>query len=206
MSEFLSITGLIILIAMAPGADFAIVTRNALKYSRRTAYLTSLGIGASLIIHSAYSIMGLGVVISQSLTLFRIVKFAGAFYLICLGLQGIFSREETRVEEQDRSTRTLPAGKAFQQGLFCNLLNPKAPLFFISFFSVVISPDTEAYIQVFYGAEIVVVVSLWFIILSTILSSSLVRSRVGRCQYYLSKVMGGFMVFLGVKIAALQQN
>lgn len=206
MYEFLSITGLILLVAMAPGADFAIVTRNALKYSRKTAYLTSLGIGGSLIVHSVYSVMGLGVVISQSLLAFRIIKYAGAAYLIYLGIRSLFSGEKRSVEACTRVEKSLPAGQAFRQGFLCNLLNPKAPLFFISFFSMVIGPQTAASVQIFYGAEIVVVVSCWFLLLSTILSSSAVRNSLGGFQYYVGKVMGGFMVFLGVRIAALQQH
>lgn len=206
MYEFLSITGLILLVAMAPGADFAIIMRNAVKYSRRTAYFTSLGIGGSLIVHTVYSIMGLGVIISQSLLLFRIIKYAGAAYLIRLGIMSLFSGDKTTVESHVRSERSLPDTEAFRQGFLCNLLNPKAPLFFISFFSMVIGPETEFRIQLLYGADIVVVISLWFILLSTILTSAVVRRGLGRFHYYVGKLMGGFLVFLGVRIAALRQH
>ncbi len=206
MYEFLSITGLILLVAMAPGADFAVVTKNALKYCRRTAYFTSLGIGGSLIVHTAYTLLGLGVVISQSLFIFRVIKYAGAAYLIWLGIKSLISREKTTVEDHAPSERSLPPAEAFRQGFLCNLLNPKATLFFISFFSMVIGPETDSRIQIFYAAEIVVVVSLWFILLSTILSSRVVRQGIGGFQYYIGKAMGGLLVILGVKIAALQQH
>ena len=206
MYEFLSITGLILLVAMTPGADFAMVTRNALRYSRRAAYFTSLGIGGSLVVHTLYSLMGLGVVISQSLFAFRLIKYAGAAYLIWIGVKSLLSSDRTEIENSALGSETLAAKEAFRQGFLCNLLNPKAPLFFISFFSVVIGPGTARHIQLLYGAEIVVVVSLWFILLSTVLSSPLVRKGLGGFHYYVGKVMGGVLVYLGVRIAIFQHQ
>jgi threonine/homoserine/homoserine lactone efflux protein len=89
MHEFFAVTLFMLLAAMAPGPDFAMVVRNAILYSRRAACFTALGIGAGLGVHTLYSVLGLAVVIAGSATLFGVIKYAGAAYLCYLGVRSI---------------------------------------------------------------------------------------------------------------------
>ena len=74
MQEFLSVSLLIILAAISPGPDFAIVTKNSLLYSRKAGIYTALGVSGSLLVHAVYCILGLALIISQSLLAFIIIK------------------------------------------------------------------------------------------------------------------------------------
>ena len=69
MYELLSITLIILLAAISPGPDFAVVTKNALLYSRKSGIFTAMGVSTSLLIHSTYCILGLAIVIAKSLLL-----------------------------------------------------------------------------------------------------------------------------------------
>ena len=80
MQEFLSITLLMMLAAISPGPDFAVVTKNSLMHSRRAGLYSALGVSASMLIHASYCVLGLALIISQSLFMFKLIKYAGATY------------------------------------------------------------------------------------------------------------------------------
>lgn len=77
---------------ISPGPDFLIVLRNALGLGRKHGIATALGIGSGLSIHMAYCIMGIGLIISQSIMLFSAIKYIGAAYLLWLGYKSVKSK------------------------------------------------------------------------------------------------------------------
>ncbi|MCB2218709.1 LysE family transporter [Desulfofustis glycolicus] len=201
MLEFIGITSFILLVAISPGADFAIIVRNSILYSRTTALFTALGIGGSLVAHTTYSLMGLALLISKSIFIFCILKYLGAMYLCYLGIKSIFSKEsEDTISEIDHKKKLLK-WQAFQQGFLCNLLNPKAPLFFISFYSVVIPTESDQLVKLLYGIESIVLITLWFVLLSVIISQKLVKEFFSKSKQFINKALGSAMLFFGVKLA-----
>src|SRR5690242_773964 len=92
--EFLAITLLIVLAAISPGPDFALVVKNSLAYKRTAGIYTALGVSCSLGIHATYSILGLAIIISKSLLLFSLIKYLGAAYLIYIGAQSLLAKRE----------------------------------------------------------------------------------------------------------------
>jgi RhtB (resistance to homoserine/threonine) family protein len=199
--EFIGITGFILLVAISPGADFALVVKNSLLYSRVSAFYTALGIGVSLIVHTTYSLMGLALVISKSLLFFTIIKYLGAAYLCYLGIKSIMEKEDKVNDDILMAKRTRRNWKSFQQGFLCNMLNPKAPLFFISFYSVIIPTESNQLVKLLYGIESVVLITLWFILLSIIISNKSVKAFFRKSKIYLTKILGGVMIFFGIKLA-----
>jgi hypothetical protein len=81
-----------------PGPDFAMVSRNSLLLSRRSGVLTALGIGAGVCVHVTYTLLGVGLLIQQSLWLFNLIKLAGAAYLIFLGIKMLRAKPATDEE------------------------------------------------------------------------------------------------------------
>ena len=205
MLEFLSITGFILLVAMAPGADFAIIVRNSLLYPRGQAVATALGIGASLIVHTTYSLAGLAIAISKSLMLFTIIKYVGAAYLTWLGIKTILEKNKTQEDFSSPDYTPITMAQAFGQGFLCNLLNPKAPIFFIAFYSVIIPAKSAFSTKLFYGAESVLVITAWFVALSMAITWPVVKNHISKAQNYISKALGGVMVFFGIRLAFLSR-
>jgi threonine/homoserine/homoserine lactone efflux protein len=78
---------------------------------------------------------------------------------------------------------------AFREGFVTNVLNPKATIFFLSVFTQVINPETSILTQALYGMMMASIVGTWFLILTTIINFSLVKSHIASVQYYLNKVM-----------------
>ena len=72
--------------AIIPGADFAMVLRQSIAHGRRAALFTSAGIATSILVHGSYTLLGIGVLVGQSLMLFNIIKWLGAAYLVWLAI------------------------------------------------------------------------------------------------------------------------
>src|SRR3990167_6518234 len=93
LPSILSLAGLNMIALISPGPDFAVVLRNSLIYSRKTALLTALGIALGLLVHVTYTLFGLGVIIRESTWLFFGVKYLGAGYLLYIGYKGLRAKK-----------------------------------------------------------------------------------------------------------------
>lgn len=154
MIEFLTITIFMILAAISPGPDFALVSKNSLCYSRKAGCYTSLGISFGILFHASYCVLGLGFIIAKSVWLFAIIKYMGATYLIYLGVKAMLAKRETTLEIGSHLAKCMTNTQAFRQGFLCNALNPKAILFFLALFTMIATPSTSIWLQIFYGLEV----------------------------------------------------
>ena len=205
MQEFLSISLLIMLAAISPGPDFAIVTKNSLSHSRETGIYTALGVSVSLLIHSVYCILGLAIVVSQSLLAFNLIKYVGAAYLIYIGLKSLWGKREAATFNMKHAKKAMTRFQAFYQGLLCNLLNPKAIMFLLAFFTLIVKPGHALSTEMGYGVEIAFIHMIWFSSLAMMLTHDYVKAGLNRVQYYVVKAMGALLVAFGVRIATLSQ-
>ena len=207
MSEFFAITLLIMLAAISPGPDFAIVTKNALLYSRKAGTFTAAGVASSLLIHATYCILGLAIIISQSLLAFSIIKYLGAAYLIYIGIKSLMAkRESTGPESLQIKHQHLSNWQAFRQGLLCNLLNPKAIMFLLAFFTLVVKPGVAPLTEIGYGIEIALIHLIWFSFLAYLLTHHYIKANLGKAQFYIVKVMGVVLIAFGARIATLSHG
>ena len=205
--EFAGLMAVFSLIIVAPGADFALVIRQCVVHGRRTALITSVGIGMSLLFHISYTILGIGLIVAKSLFLFSLLKWAGAAYLILLGIQSL--REPAfRMDQSPEgpSLQTVSAPKAFFMGFVTNALNPKPVLFFLSLFSALVSPQTPVVIQFTYGLGMASVLILWFAAVSLVLTKTAVRDRFLATGRWFNRVTGALFIGLGIKLALVQSR
>lgn len=203
MSEFMTVSFIIMLAALSPGPDFAMVVKNALLGNRRSAIFTALGVSSSLLIHSAYCMLGLAIIISQSLLLFSVIKYIGAAYLIYIGIKSLFAKDSVTQLSQQKNNETMSAYQGFMQGFLCNLLNPKAIMFILAFFTLIISPSSSWMQQFGFGVEIALIHFVWFTCLAVMITHETVRERLNRIQHYVIKVMGIALIGFGARIASL---
>ena len=179
-AEFLTIAVAHLFAVASPGPDFAIVTRQCVTGGTRAGVWTSLGVGAGILLHVAYCILGVALLLSQSPTLFSVTKFIAAAYLFYLGIQSIrLSMKPTSNGGKSPERVTTQPGKAFVLGFLTNGLNPKATLFFLALFTVVIDPTTPTSMQIIYGIYLAVATFAWFAMLSKIFGRPSVREARG---------------------------
>ena len=187
-----------------PGPDFAMVVKNTLSWTRRAGYFTALGITCGILFHMTYCLLGLAIIITSSSLLFKLIQYSGCIYLIYMGLHCLFAKRNA-FEKQEVGTVCaeikISDTRAFKQGLYCNILNPKASLFFLGLFTLVVHPDTRKLLQLSYCAEIAVITFSWFCFLTWLLSHQKISFYLHRCQQTVTKLMGIFLIFFAVRLA-----
>ena len=188
------------LAAASPGPDFVFVSQQTLANGRRTGLLCSLGIALGLSVHIAYSALGLATVVAHSSELLWWVKIGGGSYLIYLGSKGLRSRASTKQLVQGiKSSPTTPL-KTIVAGFLCNALNPKAPIYFLSLFTLVLSPDMPLYQITIFGLWIMLIQLGWFSFVVLVLSIPSVNTRFQRAGHWIDRVFGCAMILLGIKV------
>lgn len=187
---------------MSPGPDFAMVLKQSLAHGRRTAIWTSLGIGTACFVHVAYSLLGIGLLVAGSQMWFDAVKYAGAAYLAWIGVQSLRAKPRA-VTTGNGTAAGIPGDhSAFATGFLTNALNPKASLFFIALFSVVIDPQrTPKLIQAGYGVWMSVLTMVWFTIVSMVFTRDNVRRAFLSHGHWIDRALGVVFLALALSLA-----
>ncbi|QTH64277.1 LysE family transporter [Psychrosphaera ytuae] len=212
--EFMTIAIAHLIAVASPGPDFAVVLKNSIKYGRKTALITSVGVGTAILIHVAYALAGIGLVINSTPWLYDVLIVVAAAFLIYIGSGAVRSpkpeinsvgglgsaidansSDTTQIQNEQITSR-----KAFVIGFMTNGLNPKATLFFLSLFTVVISADTPMLVQGVYGVYLALATTAWFCSLSLLLSHKRVRAMFSEKGYLFDRIMGWVLILLAVHI------
>jgi threonine/homoserine/homoserine lactone efflux protein len=121
------------LMTVTPGLDTALVLRTATVEGARRAWFAAIGICLGCLAWGAVVATGLGVLLAASELAYAILRYAGAFYLLYLGLKLIFSNRASFGNATDGAPGDAGAALWFRRGLLTNLLNPKVGVFYVSF-------------------------------------------------------------------------
>ena len=122
-----------VLMTVTPGLDTALVLRTATVEGARRAFYAGLGICLGCLAWGAVVALGLGVLLAASELAYTILKWAGAAYLVWLGLKLILSRREEFGAAAEAGKGDAGTAVWFRRGLLTNLLNPKVGVFYVSF-------------------------------------------------------------------------
>lgn len=132
---------------LIPGPAVLYIVTRSIEQGRRAGFVSVLGIHAGTLVHVAAAAFGLSAILVRSSAAFSTVKYAGAAYLIYLGIRRIASKD-VEIELAPLETNRL-----FLNGAVVNILNPKTALFFLAFLPQFIDPDRNVTVQVlFFGA------------------------------------------------------
>ena len=203
LDQIAVIVSVTFLVMVSPGPDMVLVIRNTLISGRRAGLQTSTGILLGNLVHITYCVLGIGLVISQSIVAFSMLKYAGAAYLIYLGIMSFRSRAKVLDTAEIQGTRTNKAW--FVQGFVNNLLNPNGTLFYLGVFTVVITPDTSASAMlVLICTMMLVSASFWLLFVYT-MDRPTIRDLIERSQQTVNRIFGVLLVLLGMKLASTQR-
>lgn len=191
-----------LLAVASPGPDFAIVLKQSLAHGRRTAVWTSVGVGAAILLHVTYSLLGLGLLLQSSATWFNAAKYAGAAYIAWLGVQSLRAKPRDATALAGAASPAAPSTHgAFVTGFLTNALNPKATLFFISLFALVVSPHTPKPIQAAYGVWMALATMGWFSFVAVVFTREGVRHRFLRHGHWIDRALGVVFIALASVLA-----
>jgi threonine/homoserine/homoserine lactone efflux protein len=125
-----------LLLAISPGPGIFYVLARSLAGGRREGILSSFGTFVGGLFHVLAAALGVSAILAASAVAFHTVKYAGAAYLVWLGIRMIRTRNAEMAVSASR-----PSQGAFRQGILTEVLNPKTALFFLSFIPQFIAPE-----------------------------------------------------------------
>jgi threonine/homoserine/homoserine lactone efflux protein len=131
--------GAALVLLLIPGPAVLYIVARSVAQGRMAGFVSDLGIHSATLVHVLAAALGLSALLASSALAFSIVKWAGAAYLIWLGLRKIFGRAE-EVDADGNLPRHSHA-RLFRDGFIVNLLNPKTALFFLAFLPQFVEPE-----------------------------------------------------------------
>ncbi|MEU2615458.1 LysE family translocator [Micromonospora sp. NPDC007271] len=191
----------IVVLMITPGPDMMFVLANAVRYGARAGVVAALGVAAGEAVHVAAVVCGLAALVTASPVLFTAIRWAGAAYLIVLGirtLRGTGGPGAVAAEQDGR------AGRAFLRGLVTNLLNPKMILFSVAFLPQFVEPaagDVTAQLVLLGGLFVAVQLTV-DVALGAGAGRLAGRLADGRWSRRINRVCAVAFVALGLRLAA----
>ena len=126
------------LLNIAPGPDMLYVIGRSIGQGRRAGTVSALGVFVGCLVHIFVAAVGLAALLRSSPLAYSIVRYAGAAYLVYLGVRVLLERSNNLEMPEVQSA---PLGRIFTQGVITNVLNPKVALFFLAFLPQFIQPQ-----------------------------------------------------------------
>jgi threonine/homoserine/homoserine lactone efflux protein len=195
-SQLLPFVGTAVLIALTPGADTALVVRNALASGAREARRTALGSCTGLLVWGVASACGVAALLNASAEVFATLKLAGAAYLIWLGRAGHPARRRIRARRPAPRRLALSPGPAVQPA------QPEAGVFFTALLPQFVSPQDPALLVSLLLTAIAAVTSLaWLSVYAALVPRAGDVLRRPRVRRALDRGTGAVLIGLGVRLA-----
>jgi threonine/homoserine/homoserine lactone efflux protein len=196
-----------IVLVITPGQDTFFILGRSLAGGRAAGIAAALGISAGSVIHTCAAALGLSALLATSPYAFMAVKFAGAAYLIYIGVRALMSRASGLPGSEAAGTDD-GRWTAFRSGIVSNLLNPKVALFFLALMPQFITAGSPNKVAAFLalGLSFVALGVVWCVVLAIAAASlrSAFLRRPSMAQV-LNKVAGAMFIALGLRLATVRQ-
>jgi len=198
---------------LSPGPDFVLVVKSAIKNQGNNAIGVALGIASANAVYIGLCLIGVGSILAASVPVMITLKIIGGLFLIYLAVQALRARKSaySNVELADSASTTVSQSSFLQEfmtGFMSGVLNPKNLLFYLSLFTVVLTPEIGFSFKLALGIWMTAVVFLWDLAIIFLLSTSTVRTKFTKAAYYIDKITGALLGVIGfaiVKSALVKQ-
>ena len=139
-SNLLLFASIIVFLALTPGPDVIYIITRGIAQGRTAAFLSTVGICIGYLVYTTLAALGLSALLQSSAIAFEIVRYAGAIYLLYLGIRTLMSKAADPLRL--RAVHPVPASRILQQGILTSMLNPKGILVFAALLPQFVNPHT----------------------------------------------------------------
>ena len=195
---WLTVVFICLLGAMSPGPSLAVVLKQTISGGRKTGLDAAITHGLGIGLYALLCISGIAVMITASPVLFTALQWAGAGYLVWLGIKGLRARAGTGATLEDPPT----TGSAARDGFLVAFLNPKVAVFFIALFSQVIGSETSWLEKLTYAATALCIDMAWYMIVAWSFSNPRWLGRLQQNVVWLERIFGVILIALAARLLA----
>lgn len=196
--------GVVVAIALLPGPDTAVVTKNALVHGRDAALGSAVGVNIGLAVWTLATALGVAAILRSSATVYGALKLVGALYLVWIGARTLWDSRRSRraAAAETGAGRAIDGRGGFRQGVISNLANPKVGIFFTSLLPQFVSTHHSALLQMLMLGGIFIAFNVFWMcsyaLAAVRLSHVLSRTRV---KAVVDRVSGLALVGVGIRLA-----
>lgn len=191
----------VILLELSPGADMAFMLGQTASNGRKAGFAALFGSLSATLLHALMAAVGLSAAVATSALAFTLIKWAGAAYLIWLGLCAFKSKNSD--PQQGEEPKNVNVRSIFVQGALITALNPKVAIFFLAFLpQFVVEGSGPVSLQLMLHGSLIVVIGLItnppLILAGSRIASSLRKNK--HIQLWMERGLGALFIGLGVKL------
>jgi threonine/homoserine/homoserine lactone efflux protein len=198
----LAFIGVSLLLAVTPGPDMAVVTKNALAHGRRGVVLTTTGIALALSIWVTGTAVGLSALLRASGELLFVLKLVGAVYLAYLGVRTLLESRHRPADLLANAPPPAPAHSIFRQGFLSAIANPKLGVFFVTFLPQFVAPGQAVLPRLFeLGLIFAVIGWTWMIVYGLLITRVRDFITAPRVRQWMQRVTGVVLLGFGARLA-----
>lgn len=201
-TALVSILTIHLMASISPGPDFVVVSQKTLLQGRRAGIICGVGVCVGLLVHIGYSVAGLTATLEHSVWLTQGIGIFGGSYLVFLGyksIKGSYSASTApSIEKENENT----GSSAFWSGLIVNIFNPKAAIYFISLFSIIISSSMGPEKLLLVIVSIIAVQMAWYLTFIFIVTIPSIRVKFDSKVYLIDRILGALMLMMGLYMIA----
>jgi len=201
-TQLLAFAGVSLLLAVTPGPDMAVVTKNALAHGRRGVVLTTTGIALALAIWVTATAVGLSALLRSSGELLFGLKLVGAAYLAYLGVRALLESRQRPSDLLADAPPPAPAHAIFRQGFLSAISNPKLGVFFVTFLPQFVSPGQALLPRLLeLGLTFAIIGWSWMIVYGLLISRIRDFITAPRVRQWMQRVTGVVLLGFGARLA-----
>ena len=201
-SALLAFIGISLLLAITPGPDMAVVTKNALAHGRRGVILTTTGIAVALAIWITATAVGLSALLRASGEAFLVIKLIGAAYLAYLGLRTLIDSRRRPDDLLASAPVAAPAHAIFRQGFLSAMSNPKLGVFFVTFLPQFVTPGQAVLPRLFLLGLIFAVIGwTWMNVYGLFVTRIRDVITAPRVRQWMERITGVVLLGFGARLA-----
>lgn len=195
-TTWFTVIGICALGAMSPGPSLAVVMRHALSGGRRNGSIAAITHGLGIGLYALLCISGLAVMITASPMLFNALQWAGAAYLVWLGVKGLRSQPAEPGSLKPAAT----GSSAARDGFLIVFLNPKVAVFFIALFSQVIGPDTPWLTRGLYAGTAWFLDTAWYLLVAVMITQPRWLGALQKHGVWFDRAFGVILLLLAARL------
>jgi len=195
--EWLSLAGICLLGAMSPGPSLAVVVSQTLRGGAGRGTLAALAHGAGVALYAVAVVSGLAVIVTASDRLYGLIQWAGALFLIYLGVKSLRSRGTVSL---DGAEEEAEAAGALIQGFSVAFLNPKLAVFFLALFSQFLTESVSLPQKVVMVATVGIIDAGWYTAVSLLLGRPKILERLRRSRGLIDRAFGLILIALAIRV------
>lgn len=185
--------------ALSPGPSLALVIRNTVWGDKQQGLVTAISHGLGVALYAAISVTGIGLVLLESPTLYSIIQYAGALFLLYLAFKALRSSRNAQSFSVGENSNNVQIN-GWRDGFLIAFLNPKLALFFLALFSQFVDVNASWQQKVIMVATVGGIDTLWYCMVAIGLSRGSLLTQLRDKSQWIDRITGLFLLLLAVRV------